>query len=138
MASNSMNLDALQLLTPAEAAKLLAISTIHLHDLAIHGDISYVNVGAGKKRETRRYRLTDIQRFEQDRTLISPIRRSTRAPLEITDEDLLKAAKIVARDRTGSIVKIDIRTLECTIYPMPAGKAVPPDSFPPDGPENFD
>lgn len=84
--------DTLQLLTPAEAAKLLAISTIHLRDLSTHGDISYVNVGVGKPRETRRYRLTDIQRFTQDRTLISPIRRSTRAPLEITDEDLLKAA----------------------------------------------
>lgn len=57
----------------------------------------------------------------------------TRAAFRQADiERILRAAKA-----TGSIVKIDIRTLECTIHPMPAGKAAPPDTFPPDGPENF-
>lgn len=40
----------------------------------------------------------------------------TRAAFRQADiERILRAAKA-----TGSIVKIDIRTLECTIYPMPA------------------
>jgi len=58
----------------------------------------------------------------------------TRAAFRQADiERILRAAKA-----TGSIVKIDIRTLECTIYPMPAGEPNPLDRFAPDGPENFD
>lgn len=93
-----MGFDGYKLLNSSEAAKLLAISAAHLLQLSTHGEISYVNVGVGK-REIRRYRESDIQRFVDNRTLISPMRHSTRAPLEITDEDLFKAAKIVARDR---------------------------------------
>lgn len=88
-----------QLLTPAAAAKLLAITPHQLHGLALHGDISYVNVGLGGKRETRRFRLQDIDGFLQSRKLTGTVKWSTRPPLEVTDEDLLKAAKVVARDR---------------------------------------
>jgi len=57
----------------------------------------------------------------------------TRAAFRQADiERILRAAKA-----TGSIVKIDIRTLECTIYPMPADEPNPIDRFAPDGPENW-
>lgn len=86
-----------QLLSPAEAAKILAITVQHLHSLATHGEIRYVNVGTGAKRETRRYRAQDLQAFVEERTRTGNVRWSTRPPIEITEADLLAAA--FARDR---------------------------------------
>lgn len=88
-----------QLLRPAEAAKILAIDVQHLHSLATHGDIRYVNIGTGAKRETRRFRAQDVQAFVEERNRTGHVRWSTRPPIEITDADLLAAAKVVARDR---------------------------------------
>lgn len=88
-----------QLLRPAEAAKILAIDVQHLHALATHGEIRYVNIGTGAKRETRRFRAQDVQAFVEERTRTGHVRWSTRPPIEITDADLLAAAKVVARDR---------------------------------------
>lgn len=87
------------LLRPAEAAKILAIDVQHLHSLATHGEIRYVNIGIGAKRETRRFRAQDVQAFVEERTRTGHVRWSTRPPIEITDADLLTAAKLVARDR---------------------------------------
>lgn len=101
-----------QLLTPAAAAKLLAITPNQFHNLAIHGDINYVNIGIGRKRETRRYRLQDIEGFLQSRALTGIVKWSTRPPLEITDEDLLKAAKVVARDRRRRERDLEQKALE--------------------------
>ncbi|WP_034884903.1 helix-turn-helix domain-containing protein [Ensifer aridi] len=95
----SNGLASYQLLRPAEAAKILGVSVQHLHALTIHGEIRYVNVGAGAKREVRRYRAQDVQAFVEERTRTGNVRWSTRPPLEITDADLLAAAKVVARDR---------------------------------------
>lgn len=88
-----------QLLRPAEAANILAIDVQHLHSLATHGEIRYVNIGIGAKRETRRFRAQDVQEFVEERTRTGNVRWSTRPPIEITDADLLAAAKVVARDR---------------------------------------
>lgn len=88
-----------QLLTTAQAAKLLGITAAKLRDLATHGDIRYVNTGLGRERELRRYRLQDIQDFVENRTLTGKVERSTRPQVEITDADLLAAAKVIARDR---------------------------------------
>lgn len=90
---------AYQLFTPAEVAKILAITVTHLHALATHGEIRYVNIGTGAKRETRRYRAQDVQEFVEERTRTGNVRWSTRPPIEITDADLFAAAKVVARDR---------------------------------------
>jgi excisionase family DNA binding protein len=68
MASKGVSFNALQLLTPAEAAKLLAISDRQLRELSAHGDIPFVNIGLGLKRETRRYRPDDIKAFIEART----------------------------------------------------------------------
>ncbi len=97
--STSSELQQFQLLTAVQAAKLLAISSAKLRDLATHGDIRYVNIGLGRKRELRRYRLQDIQDFVDRRTLTGTVKWSTRAPIEVTDADLLAAAKVIARDR---------------------------------------
>ncbi len=99
MTDGSLTLQQFQLLTAAQAAKLLAISAPKLRDLATHGDIRYVNIGLGRKRELRRYRLQDIQDFVDRRTLTGTVKWSTRAPIEVTDADLLAAAKVIARDR---------------------------------------
>lgn len=66
--SNAFTLESLQLLTPARAAKLLAVSDRQLRDLSAHGDIPFVNIGLGAKRETRRYRPDDIRAFIEART----------------------------------------------------------------------
>lgn len=51
-----------RLLTPKEAAGLLAISDRQLRDLANQGHIAFVNVGRGN-RPTRRYDPVDIEAF---------------------------------------------------------------------------
>jgi hypothetical protein len=87
-----------QLLTLKEASKLLGVSTVHLRALSVHGEISYVNVGLGE-REIRRYRLSDVKNFIAARTRTDTVKWSTRPPLEVTDDDLKKAARMIARDR---------------------------------------
>lgn len=89
----------LQLLTAKQAAKLLAISTEQLSSLAVHGDISYINVSVGAKREIRRYRESDVRAFIEDRKRTGKVAYSIRPALEILDVDIAKAAKIVARER---------------------------------------
>lgn len=95
----SNGLASYQLLRPAEVAKILGVSAQHLHALAIHGEIRYVNIGAGAKREVRRYRVQDVQAFVEERTRTGNVQWSTRPPIEVTDADLLAAAKVVARER---------------------------------------
>lgn len=50
------------LLTPQQAAELLAVSTRHLRYITSAGLIRYVNVGM-RDRETRRYRMADIEAY---------------------------------------------------------------------------
>jgi len=60
------------LLTPAQAAEILAISTKQLHALTAAGEIAFVNVGVGT-RPARRYRPEDIEEFvAQRRTIVHP------------------------------------------------------------------
>jgi excisionase family DNA binding protein len=48
------------LLTPEQAAKELGIGVDTLSAMRKAGDIPYVNIGRGKKRETPRYELDDL------------------------------------------------------------------------------
>ncbi len=54
------------LMTPAEAAKFLAISTRQLRNLTTSGAIAYINIGRFD-RETRRYRSDDLEAFVTSR-----------------------------------------------------------------------
>lgn len=55
------------LLTPDEAARELAVSQKQLKALTGAGKIRYINIGLGRKRETRRYDPADIERFKEAR-----------------------------------------------------------------------
>jgi len=55
------------LLSPAEAARDLCISEKQLRALTCAGQIRYVNIGLGEKRETRRYDPADLQEFREAR-----------------------------------------------------------------------
>ncbi|MEX2741063.1 helix-turn-helix domain-containing protein [Rhizobium mongolense] len=69
------------LLTPAAAAKILAISAKQLHDLTVAGEIHFVNIGLGNKRPTRRYLPADIDEFiARRRTTVAPPARGKRSP----------------------------------------------------------
>ncbi|CDM56310.1 MULTISPECIES: helix-turn-helix domain-containing protein [Rhizobium] len=60
------------LLTAEAAAKLLTISTKQLRDLAIAGEIAFVDVGLSS-RPSRRYLLADIEEFiAKRRTTVTP------------------------------------------------------------------
>lgn len=50
------------LLTPQQAAELLAVSTRHLRDITSAGLVRYVNIGV-RDRETRRYRMVDLEAY---------------------------------------------------------------------------
>jgi hypothetical protein len=65
------------LLTPAQAAAELAISTRQLRDLSLDGDIPFINVGRGD-RPARRYEMSDLEAFKAERRTISC--RSSSAP----------------------------------------------------------
>lgn len=71
------------LMTPAEAARQLAISEKQLRELTAGGKIRYVNIGNGEKRETRRYTPQDLTSFIEARSIQecrytgAPMRRST-------------------------------------------------------------
>lgn len=58
----------MNLLTPAEAAKFLSVSTKHLRSLTMGGHLRYVNIGTGAHREQRRYALGDLEAFIETRT----------------------------------------------------------------------
>jgi len=73
------------LITPADAARQLAISEKQLRELTAAGKIRYVNIGNGEKRETRRYTQQDLASFvearsnQQCRSTGAPAKRSTRS-----------------------------------------------------------
>jgi hypothetical protein len=55
------------LLTPKQAASELAISDKQLRVLTLAGEIRYINIGQGDKRETRRYMAEDLSDFIERR-----------------------------------------------------------------------
>lgn len=65
-----------RLLTPKEAAAELGIGEDTLRALRKAGEIAYVNIGQGRKRETPRYELADLEAWVKNRkktaTLKSP------------------------------------------------------------------
>jgi excisionase family DNA binding protein len=48
------------LLTPEEAAAVLGVGEDTLRDMRRSGELPYVNIGRGKKRETPRYDMGDL------------------------------------------------------------------------------
>lgn len=72
-------IETVPLLRPSEAAELLAISDRQLRDLTAHGDLPFVGIGVGLKRETRRYRPDDIKAFIEAR-----LKTATPQPTSIT------------------------------------------------------
>jgi len=76
------------LMTPAAAARLLCISEKHLRALTVAGEIRYINVGLGTKRETRRYDPQDLAAFQEARTTTSaksPAIRPPRSYIDVSD-----------------------------------------------------
>lgn len=68
-----MTTDRQSLLTPAEAAAVLNVSEKQLGFLVRAGEIPYVNIGLGEKRERRRFDAADIDAFiERRKTLAVP------------------------------------------------------------------
>lgn len=55
------------LLTPKQAADRLTITVDQLSGLVQDGEITYINVGRGKKRPRRRYTIPDLDDFEERR-----------------------------------------------------------------------
>jgi excisionase family DNA binding protein len=55
------------LLTTAEAARALRVSTITVHRYAAAGLLPFVKLGAGDARSPRRYRLSDVLKFIESR-----------------------------------------------------------------------
>lgn len=69
-----------RLLSPAQAAEDLCISEKQLRALTCAGQIRYINIGMGEKRETRRYDPADLKQFREDRKCQSSsgqVRRNT-------------------------------------------------------------
>ena len=60
-----------RLLSPSEAAEELCISEKHLRYLTCQGQIRYINIGMGSKRETRRYDPDDLRAFREARACLS-------------------------------------------------------------------
>jgi excisionase family DNA binding protein len=97
------------LMTPAEAARQLAISEKQLRELASLGKIRYVNVGNGEKRETRRYAEQDLARFiearskQECRSTDAPAKRSTRSTSGVVVHDFqaLRAARAAERRKSS-------------------------------------
>jgi len=59
------------LLTPEQAAKHLGIGEDTLRALRKAGEIPYVNVGLGQKRETPRYEVADLDAWVQRRKTVA-------------------------------------------------------------------
>lgn len=87
------------LLSPAEAARDLCISEKHLRALTVAGEIPYVNVGLGGKRETRRYEPGDIEAFRQARTISAAKLPSVRLPRLFIDASDFQARLGARRKR---------------------------------------
>ncbi|WP_233426638.1 helix-turn-helix domain-containing protein [Rhizobium mongolense] len=94
------------LLTPAAAAKILAVSVKQLTHLTLAGEIPFVNIGLGNKRPTRRYLPTDIDEFiARRRTTAMPlvlkqqIKSAASATYEIIDIEKRLADLRAARQR---------------------------------------
>ncbi len=60
-----------QLLKPAEVAAALKISTKHLHDLAVAGEIAFINIGT-HKRKVMRFHPDDVSAFVESRRVTVP------------------------------------------------------------------
>jgi hypothetical protein len=58
----------IRLLTPAQAAELLAVTPKHLLELTNTGSVRWINIGLDGKRPTRRYAETDIDDFIHTRS----------------------------------------------------------------------
>lgn len=87
----------MSLMTPAEAAKHLAISTRQLRDLTQNGSIRYVNIGQ-RDRETRRYHPSDLEAFIEERRCLyssAPARRTipTTSVFGVSDFQALLSAR---------------------------------------------
>jgi hypothetical protein len=52
---------------PADAARELQVSEKQLRALSTAGEIKYINIGLGEKRETRRYDPADLEEFKEAR-----------------------------------------------------------------------
>ena len=73
------------LLTPKQAASELAISDKQLRVLTEMGEIAYINIGCGRKRETRRYEPSAIAAFiERRRGVRVPVQGVT-SPINFID-----------------------------------------------------
>jgi excisionase family DNA binding protein len=59
------------LLTPEQAAKHLGIGEDTLRALRKAGEIPYVNVGLGRKRETPRYEVEDLDAWVKRRKTVA-------------------------------------------------------------------
>ncbi|MFD2058868.1 helix-turn-helix domain-containing protein [Mesorhizobium calcicola] len=57
-----------KLLTPAQAAELLAVTPKHLLELTNEGALRWVNIGLEGKRPTRRYKQDDLAVFIENRS----------------------------------------------------------------------
>jgi excisionase family DNA binding protein len=69
------------LLTPEQAAKELGIGVDTLHAMRKAGEIRYVNIGRGKKRETPRYDLDDLMEWREKRKQRAwPLRHAKTGP----------------------------------------------------------
>lgn len=87
-----------RLLSPSEAAEELCISEKHLRYLTCQGQIRYINIGMGSKRETRRYDPDDLRAFREARACLSTRGQDNRPTamtsiIEVGDFQALLAAR---------------------------------------------
>lgn len=61
-----------QLLDTRSAARILGVCTRQLHELKKSGQIPYVNVGAGEKKPSIRYAVSDLNEFIDRRRRTTP------------------------------------------------------------------
>lgn len=93
------------LLSPEAAARELCISEKQLRALTCAGQIRYINIGLGGKRETRRYDSADLEAFREARKCLfssAPANRNTRTTSVIDASDF--QARLDAR-RNGKLKK---------------------------------
>jgi hypothetical protein len=90
-----------RLLYPREAATFLSISEKQLRSLTSAGEIRYVNIGSGLKRETRRYILQDILDFiDRRRSGFQPGSTGQRKPAATIGVDFDEMLRL-RRERKG-------------------------------------
>ncbi|TPJ57424.1 helix-turn-helix domain-containing protein [Mesorhizobium sp. B2-6-1] len=71
ISSRNMGTIAMPLLTPEEACAELGIGEDTLRAMRKAGEIPYINVGQGKKRETPRYELDDLNAWKARRKKVA-------------------------------------------------------------------